>query len=111
MFCDRPDSCYFRPAKNWMDIFWYIPLLLEKPDLTSKLAISDLVQLMKGRSSHKVQRESHSSRNAIGADGSEDEVFFKHQRSHSRRQRISALGKAYRKSCRREPTGGLVKSP
>ena len=74
-----------------------------------KLAISDLVRKMKGRSSYRVQREFPAIRKRywgcrlwgrVFASSLEPVAFtgslFNHQRCHHERRRTSVLGKAYR---------------
>jgi putative transposase len=69
-----------------------------------KLAVSDLVQLMKGRSSHKVQRDFPQARNRYWVRRFEGPgVFLNDQRRHDLRHRTSVPGAAYRRSYRRQP--------
>ena len=62
-----------------------------------KLAISDLVRKMKGRSSYRVQREfPHIRKRYRGCRFWGQGVFIDHQRCHHRRHRTSVPGKAHR---------------
>lgn len=73
------------------------------------LAVSDLVRLMKGRSSHKVQREFPQLKKRYwGRRFWGGRVFLNDQRCHHGRHRTSVLGAAHRQSHRRQPVGGLV---
>ena len=68
-----------------------------------KLAISDLMRLMKGRSSHKVQREfPHLKKRYWGRHFWGTRLLFNHQRGYHRRHRTSVPGTAYPKSYRRK---------
>lgn len=68
-----------------------------------KLAISDLMRLMKGRSSHNIQREfPHLKKRYWGAALLGARAFFNHQRCHHRGHRTSVPGPAYQKSYRRQ---------
>jgi REP element-mobilizing transposase RayT len=62
-----------------------------------KLAISDLVRLMKGRSSHKVQREfPQIKKTQLGLPVLGPGVLFNHQRCHHRGHRTSVFGTTHR---------------
>jgi putative transposase len=100
------DICRQVCAENGVDIIHgvlssdHVHMFVSVPP---KLAISDLMRLMKGRSSHKVQREFPALKKALlGSTLLGARVLLNHQRCHHRGRLTSVLGEAYQKSYRRQ---------
>lgn len=77
-----------------------VQLFVSEP---AKLAISDLVRKMKGRSSRKAQQEFPQSADCFRGNGSGAGVYFSATNGHRIRRRSSVSGKAHPRSYRHQP--------